>query len=129
MFAASSNKKNIRETLGLHIVLNKLMPVRFWDMRTLTWCVAIILIGAAFSYFGSNSLSSKTEVARSECYDAINQNQRFAVWYDLNTVYSFFKPYVFYQNNGHVYQFRTDSRRSLVCYKYRMKRSKAGKLV
>jgi hypothetical protein len=83
----------------------------------------------AFGYFGSNSLSAKTEVVRSECYDAISKQERFVVWHDLNTVYSFSKPYIFYENNGHVYQLRTDSKRSLVCYKYRPEHPKAEKLV
>ena len=97
------------------------MSLKFWNINTLTWLVAIILIGTAYGYFENSSLSAKTEVGRSECYDAINQNQRFVVWHDLNTVYSFFKPYIFYQNSGHVYQFRTDSKRSLVCYRYKPK--------
>jgi hypothetical protein len=71
-----------------------------------------------FGYYGNNSLSAKTEVNRSECYNAIADRQRFIIWHDLNTVYSFIKPYVFYAHNGQVYQFRTDSSRSLICYKF-----------
>ena len=80
--------------------------------------VACVLALVAFSYFGNSSLSARLKVDTSGCDAALNDQNRFIVWHDLNTVYSFFKPYVFYKHGEAVYQFRTDSGQSLICYKF-----------
>ena len=80
--------------------------------------IACLLALVAFGYFGNSSLSARLKVDSTGCDAALSDQNRFIVWHDLNTVYSFFKPYVFYEYQGAVYQLRTDSSQSLICYKY-----------
>jgi len=88
------------------------------DMRYSPWFLSVCLVVLAIGYYGNSSLAEKTEARRSECYDALDKNERFIAWYDLNTVFSFFEPYIFYRNNNQVFQFRTSNKGSLVCYRY-----------
>lgn len=50
------------------------------------------------------------------CDKALEEKKRVVIWYNLNTIYSFTKPYRYYLFEGKIYQSRYSQENSIKCY-------------